>query len=335
MNNFQTNYPFNSYGDQRKKLIEEKNLIIDNERLLEISLKNYNYYTIINGYKDLFLDPKALKQGKESFKPGTTFSMLYQAHWMDITMSNILFKYTLLVEKKLKTRISYLLAKIYGVNEADYLREKNYSAARHHKGKIKMVIEQINKNRDKDISAQHYMAKEDNLPPWIAAKAISFGDTFIWYQALNGAHKSMIVKEFLNPCPFMKSEDLMDFFYRALGQVYEYRNLSAHGNRTFRLIIPEKFELKSKHIREAKLDDLFSKYDYQNRNNLYSIIISILILIDDPFALENFHIELRNFFSAYDKDVFLFIDKDVYDLFDLPRFLIDDIETYIRNREIK
>lgn len=329
MSTFNTDHPFKSYDDQKYKLENEKKLIIDNPELLDMSLKNYSYYTIVNGYKDLFLDPKHSRNNKEIFKEGTTFSMLYQAHWIDITMSNLLFKYTLLVEKKLKTRVSYLIARNYGVREADYLNEKNYNSARQHKGKISKVQTQINKNRDNDISAKHYMANESNLPPWIAAKSISFGDTFIWYQALRGPHKEVVAKEFLNPCPFMKNEELMDFFYRLMGQVYEYRNLSAHGNRTFRLTTPEKYKMLSSHIKTSGLDELFNKYGYGNRDNLYSIIISIIVLLDDPFAIENFYIELRNFFLVYEDKRFTFIDKDVYDLFDLPREIIPDIKLYI------
>lgn len=332
MSTFHTSHPFKDFDDQKKKLVEEKKLIIDNPDLLDLSLKSYNYYTIINGYKDLFLDPALSRGEKEVFKKGTTFSMLYQAHWMDITMSSILFKYTLLVEKKLKTRVSYLLAQSFGVNEDDYLRDNAYNSARQHKGKLNKVRSEINKNRDKDISAIHYMSTENNLPPWIAAKSISFGNTFIWYQVLRGPHKQKIAKEFLTPCPFMKIESLSDFFYRLMGQVYEYRNLSAHGNRTFMLQIPEKYRLVTTQLKEAKLHALFEKNDYKHRDNLFSVIVSILVLLDDPYAINNFIIELRNFFLVYEVERFNFNGKDVFDLFNLPRSFVDDIEEYIKIR---
>lgn len=331
MDKFHTNHPFKNYASQLRGLVENKGLIIDNPLDAVIALQHYSYYTLINGYKDLFIDPN--EKNKERFKNGTTFSMLYQAHWIDMEMSNLLFKYTLLVEKKLKTRVSYTVSEKFGVKESEYLKALNYSQQKHHRGKLAQLKENIESNREKDISAIHYMNTEENLPPWITTKAISFGDTFIWFQILRREQKKNVIDDFLTPLPKMGFETLADFFKRLLGQVYKYRNLSAHGNRNFKLSIDSKYKLKKIHLQNYKLDYLFENLDDKHYSSLYSVLISIIILVDDKYAISNFIRELNIFFDKY-KD-FNFNDKDIFDLFEIPRETISLLISYQSTKEYR
>ncbi|UNQ10166.1 Abi family protein [Enterococcus faecalis] len=50
---------------------------------------------MINGYKDLFTD-------NHIYVPDTRIETLYELHWIDLKLSGILFKYSLIVEKKIK-----------------------------------------------------------------------------------------------------------------------------------------------------------------------------------------------------------------------------------------
>lgn len=322
-------HKFKTYDEQLKILTEEKNLIIDDQIFAITTLQHYSYYSIINGYKDLFLIPNS---NPERFIDGTTFSMLYQAHWMDMSLSAILFKYTLLIEKKLKTRLAYLLGKNYKEKEEDYLRPSIYSQSRYHRGKLNEIIKAIDDKKNIDISAIHYIKREGNLPPWVATKAVSFGTAFIWYSILTEPHKRMIIKDFLVPCPFLKNESLTDYFNRLMGQVYQYRNLSAHGNRSFKLNISEEYKLIFNHLKSSNLEDLFNKY---NRANLYSVIISIFILLDDRFAVSNFLRELNIFFHEYDNDNFNFNQKNIYDLFDLPNDFLERIDKLVKSKQYR
>ena len=327
-------HPFKSYSEQSKILEQDKKLIIDDDYLLQVVLQDYSYYTIINGYKDIFLNKKNLSDS-ENFQPGTKLSYLYQVHWIDITMSSILFKYTLLVEKRLKTRVSYLVAKNFGINEKEYLSPINYSQAKYNKGRLAQVIKNISEKRNKDISLNHYDKKENNLPPWIAAKALSFGNIINWYKILRAAHKKEIIagnnqyKGFLNPLPSLKEEELKDYFLRLIEQVYQFRNLSAHGNRTFSLNLEDKYALNFNHLKKANLNYYF---DNMPKNGLYSIIFSILILLDDKYAIKNFYNELSLFFYQYDRKEFLMLGKSIYDLFNLPKNTLILIEYYIKER---
>ncbi|EME8164257.1 Abi family protein, partial [Enterococcus faecium] len=177
---FKSNHPFKSFEEQLS-ILEKRGLAIDDYKLALDAMESFSYYTIVNGYKDLFLDTKYQNRGIERFKKGTTFSMLYQAHWIDLSMSSLLFKYTLAVEKKLKTQVSYLIGEKLSIEESLYLDKKFYGQNKANRGKLFQLKEKINEAKEKDISAKYYWEKEHNVPPWIAAKAISFGSIVTWY----------------------------------------------------------------------------------------------------------------------------------------------------------
>lgn len=319
-------HPFQDYEKQKNILINDRNLIIDDEKVLDLVLKDYSYYAIINGYKDIFLEPSS---SKEKFKAGTTISMLYQVYWMDLTMSNLVFKYSLLVEKRLKSRLAYLIGNSFGDTEEQYLQKKNYSQAPYHRGKLSKVIDEIKNKKESDRSAKHYIDTEGNLPPWVATKAVSFGVAYIWYQILRDIPKNELVSKFINTDYRMTVENKKDYFYRLISQVYEFRNISAHGNRIFDFQFQEKYEMKRIYLESTNTLDLFEN---ENRNGLFSVIYSIITLLDDPYALNNFWNEVINYFDNYSRPGFNFNGKDVFQLFGISLQSLAKLEEYVKQK---
>ena len=324
-----TRHPFKSHEEQLT-LLKSRGLTITDEQFAINALKNYSYYTLVNGYKDLLIN-KNKGNKHEVYKPGATFSMLYQLHWIDLTMSNILFKYSLTVEKKLKSSTSFVISKNYGVDESLYLKRNNYSPQKYHRGKIAEVTKQINDIKHRDPSAMHYMETEGNIPPWIAAKAISFGNIVNWYQVLRGPHKDYVVNDFFPNLYPLRKEDQKEFFDTAIKQVYEYRNLVAHGNRTFSLKVPDR--QKVKYLKDLNLLEYYPNSNgTPNTDNLYSVIMSILMLIDDEYVLGQFLVELTNFFQIYDSDDYQFLDANIYTLFNFPEEALEQLTSYIKKK---
>lgn len=323
------NHPFKKYSEQLNILINDKKLIVDDPQFAINSLQHYSYYNLINGYKDLFLDNSF---NYDRFIDGTIFEMLYQVQWIDMEMSSLLFRYSLLVEKKIKTRLSYLMASQFGELESEYLKSSNFSTSRNNRGKLNTVIKSIDKNRRIDISAIHYMDQENNLPPWIATKAISFGDAFTWYSLLKIEDKLNIIDNFCLPIENLTNNERMMIFNKLVGQVYKYRNLSAHGNRSFKLKIDNEYELPFNTLVKMKVSDYFEN---QSRKSLYSVIFCMFIMIDDPYAIENFYRDISYLFSKYSKEEYKFIDKDIYDLFDFPKDFLRILRELIASKKYR
>ncbi|MFR4285570.1 MAG: Abi family protein [Enterococcus italicus] len=314
------NHPYKSFDEQIIE-IANKNIIIDDVDFAMEAIQSLSYYSIINGYKDLFIDKRRTTASKEVCLNGTTFSMLYTVHWMDVTLSGILFKYTLVIEKKLKTQISNLVAELYSIEENQYLDKRNYSQAKYNRGKIVELTKQIDDSKKTDLSAKHYFENECNVPPWIAAKSISFGSTIIWYSILKEMDKLTIINKFFPIAAKFKKETKLDFFDSMIDQVYQYRNLTAHGNRTFSLDLPKK--IRANFLEQLDLLDYFKETDYIHQNDLLSLILSIFILNNDQFVSYNMVLELSDFFTRYSQKQFVFSGKDVYQLFKLPADIIE------------
>ncbi|WP_260443169.1 Abi family protein [Listeria fleischmannii] len=322
--NYPRNHPYKTFEEQLK-LLKERNLIIDDEELALESIKTFSYYTIVNGYKDLFILPNS----KNHFITGTTFSMLYEMHWIDLSISSILFKYTLAVEKKIKTQLANLVAERFSIEEEQYLNIKNYSQSKHYRGKINQLKDYISNAKKQDISAKHYFEKEKNLPPWILAKAISFGQIIQWYSILQKNHKQDIIKSFLGDNCSLTIDESLDFFKKALNQVYRYRNLSAHGNRNFKLSLPNNVKYSWKHLKKLHIDCFFENDGSPaNQNNFYSVILTILLLINDQYVCGNLIIEIKNFILKYNQSSFNFNDKNIFQLLDFPEDIEQRLEKF-------
>ncbi|MBY7704565.1 Abi family protein [Vibrio harveyi] len=112
--------------EQQIEILKSRGLVIeDNQQVIEI-LKQENYYNIINGYKDLFLNDN--KNNKECFKNGTTFDEIYSLFLFDRELRSIILKYILLFERDFKTIMSYNFSQKYNIeNRVDsYLYPQNY-----------------------------------------------------------------------------------------------------------------------------------------------------------------------------------------------------------------
>lgn len=315
-----SNHPHRSFEEQITILEKEKHIIIDDRELAMEALQSFSYYTIVNGYKDVFLTKKTSNNKKDTFEEKTTFSMLYQVHWMDLSLGNILFKYTIAVEKKLKTQIAYLCGEKFGILEKDYLDEENYSNQRYHKGRYRNFINASkNKATNSDISLKHYKASENNIPPWIMSKAISFGSAVNWYTCFKFDHKLSILSAFNFPSGELTTEEQLIFFNNCIQQVYKYRNLTAHGNRTLAFKVPHEHKLLVKHLEYVQYDSFFKKNArLENLGDIFSIMMCIMILINDRYVLLNFLKELDNFFLFYKDPVYTFNGKNIFELYEIP-----------------
>lgn len=96
--------PFKTYR-QQLGILRKRNMIInDGSRAIKI-LKRENYYNIINGYKDIFIDKNVTTD--EKFKTGTKFEHVYALYEFDRNLRGIFLKYILKLESVMKSKISY------------------------------------------------------------------------------------------------------------------------------------------------------------------------------------------------------------------------------------
>lgn len=120
MNTSLTKKPFLDYESQIQTL-KSKNLLIKDESSAIDILNKISYYALINGYKDCFKNSST-----HLFINSTTFTDIYNLYLFDADLRAIFLKYILVVERHIKSSISYHFTSTHGNGIMHYQDFSNY-----------------------------------------------------------------------------------------------------------------------------------------------------------------------------------------------------------------
>lgn len=97
---------FKSIAEQ-VSVLKSRGMIVGEEA--SVVLLRENYYSVINGYKDPFLDRRAMQSNSDDVHlEGTKFEWLYNLFIFDRDLRNSTFSYLVKAEASLKTATVYL-----------------------------------------------------------------------------------------------------------------------------------------------------------------------------------------------------------------------------------
>lgn len=215
--------PYLTYKQQIQNLIDEKELIISDVAFAEKMLTEIGYFSLIGGYKNLFINPMNRKYVNE-----TTFEDVVSLYEFDEDLRHLTFRYLTKVEQKIRQLISDSFCSRYGEQQAFYLSASNYNPAKKYaddvKGLIKRLDYHANRNIEKDYLV-HQRTVYGNVPLWVTTKVLTFGQLSKFYSVLQFQQQSTISKSYM-----LVSE-------KSLGQYLNcmtlFRNVCAHNERLF------------------------------------------------------------------------------------------------------
>lgn len=326
--------PFQTY-DQMIAIMQSRHIEINDPAFAKMVLDNFSYYSIVNGYKNTFLQ----LPGSDNFIEGTKFEELYTLHLIDVNLNNVLFKYILYIEKALKSRIAYLVSEKFGVytdradmsnrNPSDYLYNKHYSNSTKKRDVILRKLKECSTNQRQNPSLEHYINTKNHVPAWILTSNVPFGLAIEWYSILTGSNKTAICSKFIDS-QALTIEERKEFLLKALDLAKEYRNKIAHGNRTFSImqlpVLPKKATLLLSY-------GILSEAEYNSKhgqNDVFAIFLVILLLLNDQYLLTNFYNDCRSTFAPY--DAITFNGKTIYEVFGLPNDIASRIMKLLKAR---
>jgi abortive infection bacteriophage resistance protein len=268
--------PFLDYNGQIQQL-KSKNLMIPDEPYAKYILEKVSYYNLINGYKDVFKNPSS-----NNYLNDTTFDDIYNLYQMDACLRNVFLKYFLIVEKHIKSSISYHFTSLYGNGRFAYQNTANYDFGNHSKDIQKLFHKIDNKICGQYVSPQiaHYYKTYQDVPLWVLNTDLTFGETATMFRYLKGSCKTRICNDFNK----IGKSDLS----KMLILLTKFRNVCAHGNRLF-----------SYHTQDALLDNIVHKnLDIPLDNNLYrygkSDLFAAVIALKFLLSNEDFHLFYRD-----------------------------------------
>lgn len=260
---------FKTIQEQIEILKSRDLIILDNNKAKQMLMEN-NYYYLINGYKNLFLDKKSKT---EKFITGTKLDEVYYLYEFDRKIRIIFLEYILLLERKIDTYIAYEFSKEHG--HKNYLIPNNYYI---NKNLIDKFLNDINleishqyKNSNKMIT--HYLNKYNYIPLWVLVRILSFGKISKFYSFMRQREQNNISRKFN-----VQSETLKVYLIN-LGNV---RNICAHDEKLFDVALKNRINITKYH---KQLGLIRKNNTAKGTRDLFSVVIILKILLEK----ENFY----------------------------------------------
>ena len=301
--------------DEQIRLLKNKNILFEDEQKAKELLLQNNYYNIINGYKDLFIDCNNLS----NYKKGTKFEEIYSLYEFDRQIRSIFLEYILKIENLLRSLIAYYFSQKYGND--NYLVLDNFETYRHicaaQKTKqnqikhIQNLIGNINKNLSQNIENKyinHYLIQYGFIPLWVLVNILSFGDICNFYKLMKQSERVAISKEFN-----IAETDLTSL----LNILCKTRNLCAHDERLYNY----EFQTYTS-INDTKYHCLLNIQKTNNRyingkNDLFAVVIALKLLLTEE-DYNKFHHKLFSRIKSIQSKLKTITVNDVLNAMNFP-----------------
>lgn len=318
------------------KIIDDKNIQIESEAFAINALKNYSYYTLINGYKHHFLQPNET----DLMIDGTKFDDFVDVYFIDKNMSSLILKYILSIEKSLRARAGHTIAKFFGIYTDDYLNREHYTNFNRLRGRTLHSISKVSDDPRFGSNTYYYKHNKTNIPPWIIINDVSFYDCINWICIIRdrGSYKEKPLFSILTD--FYRNSDIdhnhyRRTFYYSFQFLREYRNFAAHNRRDFQENLNFKIspDIASRLFPSVLYTDEDIMHD-RGTHDLLAAINLILVYTVDKRMLANFYREFILLLIDYVDDVDYrpnkFINgKSIYEVLNLPNNITQRITSYI------
>jgi len=269
-------------------------------------LENENYYNVINGYKELFIDIPATATTDEKYKAGTTFDEVYAMYSFDREIRNIYLKYLLKVENQFKTVIAHEFSAKYGhdnylkLNCFEISTEKDIAATTKLIGDIQQEISRQMSKHHQVVT--HYMTEHGYIPLWVLVNVLTFGKISNFYKNMKQPDRITVAKQFGLPDVELAK------FMEMLGLA---RNKCAHDERFYDISFRKAIHTKSiKNFNKLGITrEPDGSYKY-GTNDAYSIAIMFALLLSKT-DINEFISSMKGAFSKLQKQLHTISVNDV------------------------
>lgn len=268
--------PFRSHN-QQLKILRKRNMIVSNGAKAKAILVRENYYLLINGYKDIFLDlVETEKRKSDYFKDGTKFEHVFSLYEFDRNLRNILIKYLLMAENSIKSKIAYRFSEAYKT-PFSYFNINNFCPDdREATTELITILSNVVKNNTDSKNVKnpfcHYFNHHKELPLWVLVTKMTLGQICKFYYCLSHYLKVRILNDILyelrhecSKVTSVEAEKYISEFSAILNCLNRFRNVCAHEDRLYnyearnrrnKKIVTNFFYLKSSPNFDGKVFDL-------------------------------------------------------------------------------
>lgn len=217
--------PFKTYEEQIE-ILKSRNLSINDKEIPEIKnfLRNFNYYSIINGYSFIF------QSTKDYYDDNITFTHLILLYILDKALKELIFSKIQIIEKNLSSKIAYEFSKVHGEDHNIYLSTNNFNESapmfeRTHNKLSSKINSKINATEKKEY-IKHYLTKYNKIPLWVLINDFTIGEKSSFFKIMKPSEKSAICRDYDSAIMPITLETF-------LRNLTIYRNICAHDDLLF------------------------------------------------------------------------------------------------------
>lgn len=260
---------FRSYNSQLR-LLRQRGLTITNGSRAKRILERENYYNLINGYKDLFLQPNV---PNETYKVGANFFEIYALYLFDRKLRNIFLKQILKFENHIKSVIAYEFSRQYGHD--NYLKIANFNLGPNNKqlpdvsDLIASIQKDIARQITKNSSVKHYMEEYGYVPMWVLVNVLTLGTVSRFFLLMKIQDRQAVAREF---------GILEDQMISYLGFIALIRNLCAHDERLYSYRTKRSIKDNNIHVNLA-IPQNNTRY-VNGKNDIFAVLIVLKIVLE-------------------------------------------------------
>lgn len=225
--------------DEQVTLLERRGLSFEDDD--RITLMREGYYSLVNGYKDAFIDRQASSEaGEDRYREGISFKHLDLLFDIDRALREETFPLLVRAETTLRTALAYNFSKRY--RECDsYLNPDNYCAVgqyhnrrRYEADKAKLIntLREAHDNRHMHHqSIDHYLATYGHVPLWVLVNVLTFGNISHMYALSTTQVKNDVCRMVAEVRGGGRIGS--DQLQKAMFTLVDFRNVCAHDDRLY------------------------------------------------------------------------------------------------------
>lgn len=237
--------------DEQIAILESRGMHVDDEA--PAVLLRENYYAIINGYKDPFLDREAMQSNAEDvYLQGTSFEWVRSLFEFDRELRQITFSHLIQAEAALKTATVYAFCESHR-NCSDYLDRASFCSAKDmltpksfkgnkaslHSSSMVKLMGVLNKKlvispKTRPFVA-HYVTEYGEVPLWVLCNDLTFGNMSHFFQLMKRGDQNSVCKHLFKTTLRTKNDKRITphEVLRAYDVLTHFRNLCAHDERLY------------------------------------------------------------------------------------------------------
>lgn len=190
--------------DDQVRLLGQRGLAVDANTARILMCEGY--YSIVNGYKDPFIDKSlSLEVNEDRYRSGASFSDLYSLFTFDRELRSLTFKFLILAEAKIKIAIAYTFSNVHRDPNDYYLQSsfctqdeyvatgKDGARYAHEISNLTSILSR-RALKSKSKFVVHYRNEYGSVPLWVLVNDLTFGNMEHFYNLMKPRERRAFCK---------------------------------------------------------------------------------------------------------------------------------------------